>query len=121
LHQTYSHLVASYDELRAEYELLRRPFSVTQEVPFTDVWLYPSVQAYPGKHPCEKPLAMMEHIIRTSSRPGDVVADFFMGSGSTGKAAIKLGRRFLGVELEEPRYRQTCAEMETAVEKGEKV
>jgi len=121
LHQTYSHLVASYDELRAEYELLRRPFFVTQDVPFTDVWLYPSVQAYPGKHPCEKPLAMMEHIIRTSSRPGDVVADFFMGSGSTGKAAIKLGRRFLGVELEEPRYRQTCAEMETAIEKGKKV
>jgi site-specific DNA-methyltransferase (adenine-specific) len=112
LHHTYHELLDSYDALRAQYEQLRRPFSVTPDVPFTDVWLYPSVQAYPGKHPCEKPLAMMEHIIRTSSRPGDVVADFFMGSGSTGKAAIRLGRRFIGVELETPRYEQTCCEVE---------
>ncbi|MCF5889805.1 site-specific DNA-methyltransferase [Aeromonas veronii] len=38
----------------------------------------------------------MEHIIRTSSRPADVVADFFMGSGTAGKAAFRLGRRFIG-------------------------
>lgn len=115
LHRTYQTLVASYDQLKAEYEQLRRPFSVSKEVPFTDVWTYPSVQAYPGKHPCEKPAAMMEHIVRTSSRPGDVVGDFFMGSGATGKAAWRLGRRFIGVELEAPRFAQTCQEFQTLV------
>lgn len=85
--------------LRREYEDLRRPFSVTPERPYTDVWEYPTVQAYPGKHPCEKPLAMMEHIILTSSRPGDVVADFFMGHGTTAVAAQQQGRRFVGGDI----------------------
>ncbi|WP_127958055.1 DNA-methyltransferase [Serratia microhaemolytica] len=108
----YTSLVKQYDDLRAEYENLRRPFSVTKEVPHTDVWTYPAVQFYPGKHPCEKPAAMMEHIISASSRPGDVVADFFMGSGATIKAAIKLGREAIGVELEEERFLQTVEECE---------
>jgi site-specific DNA-methyltransferase (adenine-specific) len=54
---------------------------------------------------------MMRDIINASSRPGDVVADFFMGSGSTIKEAINLGRFALGVELEEERYNQTLGEV----------
>lgn len=107
----YSSLLSQYDALRAEYEHLRRPFSVTKEVPYTDVWTFAPVQYYPGKHVCEKPAAMMDHIIKSSSRPGDVVADFFMGSGSTIKAAIKLGRKAIGVELEEERFLQTVEEV----------
>ncbi|MDE9567097.1 site-specific DNA-methyltransferase, partial [Xenorhabdus bovienii] len=49
--------------------------------------------------------------IQSSSRAGDVVADFFMGSGATLKAALKLNRRVLGVELEEARFRQTEQEI----------
>lgn len=108
----YGELVTQYSELRAQYERLRRPFSVTKDVPHTDVWTYPSVQYYPGKHPCEKPLAMMLDIIRASTRPGDVVADFFMGSGATLKAAKMLDRQFIGVELEEERFLQTVSEVE---------
>ncbi|MCW2255110.1 DNA modification methylase [Providencia alcalifaciens] len=96
-----------YHELAEQYQLLRRPFSVTVDVPYTDVWVYPPVQYYPGKHPCEKPSVMMEHIINSSSREGDVVADFFMGSGATIKAALKLNRRVIGVELEAERFEQT--------------
>uniref|UniRef100_UPI001FFE282C site-specific DNA-methyltransferase n=2 Tax=Citrobacter TaxID=544 RepID=UPI001FFE282C len=70
------------------------------------------VQFYPGKHPCEKPADMLKQIISASSRPGDIVADFFMGSGSTVKAAIELGRRAIGVELEEDRFIQTTEEVE---------
>ncbi|WP_272575927.1 DNA-methyltransferase [Providencia sp. PROV273] len=101
-----------YHELSQQYQLLRRPFTVTVDVPYTDVWTYPPVQYYPGKHPCEKPSAMMEHIINSSSREGDVVADFFMGSGATIKAALKLNRRVIGVELETERFEQTKLEIE---------
>jgi len=93
-------LQREHEDLRREYEDLRRPFAVTADVPYTDVWDFPTVQAYKGKHPCEKPEALLSHIIKTSSRPGDLVLDCFAGGGSTGCAAVKLGRRFIGVELD---------------------
>lgn len=107
----YGVLVKQYEELRSQYENLRRPFSVTKEVPHTNVWTYSPVPYYPGKHPCEKPLEMMLDIIAASTRPGDVVADFFMGSGSTIKAALQLGREAIGVELEEERFLQTVSDI----------
>ncbi len=77
-----------------------------------DVWTHKPVQYYPGKHPCEKPADMLRQIITASSRPGDLVADFFMGSGSTIKVALSLGRKAIGVELEEERFNQTVSEIE---------
>jgi len=50
-------------------------------------------------YPAEKPVAVSEILITQSSQPGDVVADPFMGSGSVGVAAARLGRRFLGTDL----------------------
>lgn len=88
-----------YEFLRREYEELRRPFTVTADTAHTDLWNFEAVKPYPGKHPCEKPAAMLEHIITASSRPGAVVFDAFAGSGSTGVAALKLGRRFIGCEM----------------------
>lgn len=55
---------------------------------------------------------MLKQIISSSSRPGDIVADFFMGSGSTVKAAMELGRQAIGVELETERFMQTVSEIE---------
>ena len=94
---------------------LRRYFGVTAQVPYTDVWTHKPVQFYPGKHPCEKPAEMLQQIISASSRPGDLVADFFMGSGSTVKAAMALGRRATGVELETERFEQTVREVQDLV------
>jgi site-specific DNA-methyltransferase (adenine-specific) len=108
LRREYEDLRREYEDLRREYEDLRRPFSVTAEVPYTDVWTFPTVQTYRGKHPCEKPLAMMEHIVRTSSRPGAVVIDMFMGSGTTGVCCANLGRRFIGIELDPGYFRIAC-------------
>lgn len=104
LSDCYQLLVKQYDDLKQQYQNLRRPFSVTKEVPYTDVWNFAPVQYYPGKHPCEKPQELLRHIIQTSSRQGQVVLDAFMGSGSTGKACIDLGRKFIGIELEEGSY-----------------
>ena len=75
-----------------------------------------TVQFYPGKHPCEKPADMLQQIISASSRPGDVVADFFAGSGSTLKQAALLGRSGIGVELETERFEQTVSEIRNLLE-----
>jgi adenine-specific DNA-methyltransferase len=103
LRREYEDLRREYEDLRREYEDLRRPFSVTADVPYTDVWTYPTVP--PGRkgerrHPCAKPLAMMRHIVATSSRPGDVVLDCFLGSGTTAVAAHELGRQFIGCDMD---------------------
>lgn len=49
-------------------------------------------------HPTQKPLALMEELIELSSNPGDMVFDPFMGSGTTGVAALRKGRGFFGIE-----------------------
>jgi len=103
LRREYEDLRREYEHLRREYEDLRRPFNVTAEVPYTDVWTHPTVP--PGRkgerrHPCAKPLDIMRHIVTTSSRPGDVVLDCFLGSGSTAVAARDLGREFIGCDMD---------------------
>ena len=52
------------------------------------------------KHPAQKPVKLLEHIISVASNEGDVVFDPFMGVGSTGVAALKSKRRFIGIEIE---------------------
>ena len=54
-------------------------------------------------HPCAKPVAAMEWAVGRASLEGETVLDPFMGSGTTGVAAVKLGRQFIGIEIE-PRY-----------------
>jgi site-specific DNA-methyltransferase (adenine-specific)/modification methylase len=54
-------------------------------------------------HPTQKPVRVLRRLIELASRPGDLVLDPFMGVGSTGVAAVELGRRFLGFEVD-PTY-----------------
>jgi site-specific DNA-methyltransferase (adenine-specific) len=56
-----------------------------------------------GLHPTEKPLSLMCELIRDFTQPGDTIFDPFMGSGTTGLACIRLGRKFVGCEIS-PRY-----------------
>jgi site-specific DNA-methyltransferase (adenine-specific) len=67
----------------------------------TDTWWH-TIVSPTGKektgYPTQKPVGIMRRIITASSKPGDLVLDFFAGSGSTGAAAIELGRRFLLVD-----------------------
>ena len=53
---------------------------------------------YQPIHPTQKPLALMEYLINTYTRRNDIVLDFCMGSGTTGVAAKRLGRGFIGIE-----------------------
>ena len=55
-------------------------------------------------HPTQKPIALMEYLIKTYTKEGETVLDFAMGSGTTGVASMNLRRRFIGIELEEKYY-----------------
>lgn len=68
-----------------------------------DVWSFgrPSAaETAHGRHPCQKPEALLERVLRASTEPDDLVLDPFSGSGTTGIAAARLGRRFIGLDRE---------------------
>jgi DNA modification methylase len=73
--------------------------------PIGDVWFdIMSFQQIPtakerNDYPTQKPEALLERIIKASSNPGDIVFDCFMGSGTTQAVAMKLGRRFIGADI----------------------
>ena len=52
-------------------------------------------------HPTQKPVALMEYMIKTYTNEGETVLDFTMGSGTTGVACVNLGRSFIGIEMDE--------------------
>jgi len=55
-------------------------------------------------HPTQKPVALLEYLIKTYTNEGETVLDFTMGSGSTGVACVNTGRDFIGIELDEGYY-----------------
>ena len=52
-------------------------------------------------HPTQKPLALMEYLVKTYSNEGDTVLDFTMGSGTTGVACVNTNRDFIGIEIDQ--------------------
>ena len=78
---------------------------------FIETSVTPKSERLYGKHPTQKPLVLMEHFVKTLTNPGDLVIDPFMGSGSTGVAAQRLGRRFTGIELNEIYFDMACKRM----------
>jgi site-specific DNA-methyltransferase (adenine-specific) len=72
----------------------------------TNLWRIPSLKGASREkvgHPSQKPEALIERIVRSSSGPGDLVIDPFLGSGTTAVIATRYGRRWIGIERE-PRY-----------------
>ncbi len=82
------------------YEDLIRPFNVNGQIEFTDVWNFPTVRPYSGKHPAEKPISMLVHAIEATTYEDDIVLDCFAGSGSTQIAALKTKRKCISIELD---------------------
>lgn len=60
-------------------------------------------------HPCQKPVALLEYLIKTYTNEGGIILDNCMGSGSTGVACANTGRNFIGMELDE-KYFQIAKE-----------
>jgi len=85
--------------LRREYEDLRRPFFLTAADQWGDVWRFGIERD--RIHPAQKPMGLISQMVRVSSRPGDLVLDLFMGSGTTLRAAKELGRKAIGCDTDE--------------------
>lgn len=85
------------DKMRSNYneysDLLRYPSSVRE---FNN-----RAKGNIGLHPTQKPVALMEYLIKTYTLENETVLDFAMGSGTTGVAALNLNRKFIGIELDE--------------------
>ena len=76
----------------------------------TDNIKYPRTLLYfpiphPRIHPTQKPVALMEYLIKTYTNEGETVLDFTMGSGTTGVACVNLGRNFIGIEMDAEYFR----------------
>lgn len=76
------------------------------------------VPAKQKRHPVEKPTSLLRQLIESSTVPGEVILDFFGGSGSTAQAALELGRNFLTIE-KDPAFHADIINRLSAFERGE--
>jgi adenine-specific DNA-methyltransferase len=111
-HLCNQYLRREYEEMRREYEEMRRAFFATPVSEWGDVWKFQPERGQ--QHPTQKPLSMMMHITTTSTRIDDTILDPFMGSGTTGVAAVQMGRKFIGIEREPKYFEIACKRIEDA-------
>lgn len=112
-HQEKSEFLASnyssYGESQVGYDSTERyPLSVQ---------IFAKDQQKENYHPTQKPVALLEWLIRTYTNEGDLVLDNCMGSGSTGVACVNTNRDFIGMELTEQYFEIAKERIEKAVEK----
>lgn len=70
-------------------------------------------------HPCSRAIDHFMFLVRWWSEPGETVIDPFMGSGTTGEACLRLGRKFIGIEVEEKYFDLACERIERATHQGD--
>lgn len=91
-----------HEDEQGRYMMSRgRKYYLKGGKPLDSVWRIPAIAATSGerlRYPTQKPEALLERIIRASSNEGDVVADFFAGSGTTPAVARRLGRRWIACD-----------------------
>lgn len=82
--------------------------SETYEIPEIVGGITPRSEKINGGHPTQKPIYVMEWLIKRLTNEGDTILDPFMGSGTTGIAAKNLNRNFIGIELDNNYYNMAC-------------
>ena len=93
----YNDLVKEYESLRQEYESLRYTFNQFNND--TSIWFYPVCNTVERvKHPTQKPVALIENIIKHSSNECDIILDPFAGSCTTAVACKQLNRRYICID-----------------------
>lgn len=70
--------------------------------------IYSQMPPRDRQHPNEKPVELVAHFLENHSFLGDTVLDPFMGSGTTGVAAVRMGRKFIGIELDSAHFETAC-------------
>ena len=100
-----------------------RKFTRVQNIP-TELRVPSSIQKFnteTGSHPTQKPVALMEYLIKTYTNKGDTVLDFTMGSGTTGVACANLDRNFIGIELNKDYFKTACKRIRNSIPMFEKI
>ncbi len=100
------YLRKEYDDLRKEYDDLRYIFNLPHGI--TDVWYFNAYAGDNNGHSSKKPDGIIGRILLTASNESDLILDPFLGSGTTAYCAKKLGRKCIGIEIEE-RYCEISA------------
>ncbi|QIG68706.1 modification DNA-methylase protein [Rhizobium phage RHph_TM3_3_14B] len=72
-----------------------------------------------GRHPTEKPIPLMRELLQDFTNPGQTILDPFMGSGTTGVACAKMGRKFIGIELDTKYFDVACERITKAYAQGD--
>tara|TARA_R110002111_G_scaffold219870_2_gene282045 strand:- start:17471 stop:18418 length:948 start_codon:yes stop_codon:yes gene_type:complete len=101
-----------YEELKKESDLLRDKYINNESLKYPstfNLWegnkfksnILKYKKDYTGHHPTQKPVLLLEDLIKTFSNEGDNVVDLTMGSGSTGVACVNTSRNFIGIEMDE--------------------
>lgn len=105
-HNDMNQLPEIMERIRQETDFALISFLIWDKVNYrTNRWKNGKPECAPPNstgrlHVCQKPVQLLRRLVRVSSNPGDVVLDCFMGSGSTGCAALREGRDFIGIELD---------------------
>jgi DNA modification methylase len=117
MRQKYAH----HDE-RGRYMMSRgRKYYLKGGKPLDSVWSIPAIAATSGErlgYPTQKPEALLERIILASSNSGDIVADFFCGSGTTPAVAARLGRHWLACDASPAAVEMTRRRLAAAITAG---
>ena len=90
--QTQNDVYGSFDQVEVKSDGLRFPRSVQY---------FKTAESEGGFHKTQKPVALLEYLIKTYTQEGETVLDFTFGSGSTGVACLNTNRKFIGVEMNE--------------------
>ena len=90
--QTENDVYGSYEQVEVKSDGLRYPRSVQY---------FRTAECENQIHPTQKPLELMEYLIKTYTNENEIVLDFTMGSGTTGVACVNTNRKFIGIELDD--------------------
>lgn len=123
--QTTGHFCRDYDEIKSVHDQYQRELIEQMNARYPSVFnlweggksksnVLEYTKDNDGYHPTQKPVALLEDLVKTFSNPGNVVLDFTMGSGSTGVACVNTGRNFIGIELDDKYYSVACKRIEAA-------
>jgi DNA modification methylase len=115
-----------YDDLKREYYDLKQAFYATRAYfdnahqNMTDVWSYGRVTGSDRHgHATPKPVEMMARCVKSSCPIGGTVLDPFMGSGTTGVACIRTGRKFIGIEKDPTHYATALKRIQNELDQGD--